>query len=49
MRYDADVTNLYSGQFDLSFDASAVNVTGVNYRKHRIKYSTTGVLDIYRF
>ena len=28
MRYDADVTNPDSGQFDLSFDASAVNVTG---------------------
>ncbi|MCD4797422.1 MAG: cohesin domain-containing protein, partial [Methanosarcinales archaeon] len=26
----ADVTNLDSGQFDLSFDASIVNVTGVN-------------------
>ena len=29
VRYDADVTNLNSGQFDLSFDASAVNVTGI--------------------
>ena len=31
MRYDADVTNPDSGQFDMSFDASAVNVTGVDF------------------
>jgi len=31
MRYDADVTNPDSGQFDLLFDASAVNVTGVDF------------------
>jgi len=30
MRYDADVTNLDSGQFDMSFDASVVNVTGID-------------------
>jgi len=31
MRYNADVTNPDSGQFDLLFDASAVNVTGVDF------------------
>ena len=31
MRYNADVTNPDSGQFDLSFDASVVNVTGEDF------------------
>jgi len=42
----ADVTNLDSGQFDLSFDASVVNVTGVDSGSI---YGTDVPTDMWRF